>query len=432
MDRSLATKERPLLNQGLPYIPDAGRTKEDDIPMIWDADKTIRKRTHITQNEFDRIYHSVLRYFAEQEKYQYRQYQTGEKPAFEFYRDCTSYLRRTFPAMNNENDYNIMMERINLAVFGYDVIQPLIDNKDTTDITICGPHDIRVRVKGKAYKSNAEFLDNIDLTRFVESIALRNGLDMSAKSDNTIVIFTDLSAEEYILRFVVSYPIVNMYDYPYLHIRKINKKKKNYDNLIAEGMLNEDVKLYLIDRAKTSKGIVFAGPPGSGKTVALNAFIEYIPKTRESVVLQESDELHTEQSGFIFKHVTHGFSGEPIVTLEELARVALVEGCNEFIIGEVKGGEMRYAMTLLNSGGHIALTAHSNNAYETLNKLADLVKYGSDYSYDEARRMLKNMDTIVYMEGYKVREILECTGYNDETKQFEYTYIYRYDGKEAA
>ena len=29
MDRALATKERPLLNQGQPYIPDAGRTMED-------------------------------------------------------------------------------------------------------------------------------------------------------------------------------------------------------------------------------------------------------------------------------------------------------------------------------------------------------------------------------------------------------------------
>lgn len=43
-------------------------------------------------------------------------------------------------------------------------------------------------------------------------------------------------------------------------------------------MLPPIVKDYLIDRAKYSRGVVFAGPPGSGKTTALNAFIEYIPK----------------------------------------------------------------------------------------------------------------------------------------------------------
>ena len=196
-------------------------------------------------------------------------------------------------------------------------------------------------------------------------------------------------------------------------------------------MLNEDVKMYLIDRAKAAKGVVFAGPPGSGKSTALNAFIEYIPKTRETLVIQENDELHTQQSGFMFKHTTHGLFGEKPVTLEDLGRMALVEGCNEFIIGEVKGGEMRYAMTLLNAGGYAALTVHSTNAYETLDKLADLVKLGSDYTFDEAKYMLKTFDTIVYMENYKIREILECRGYNMNTKQFIYDYIYRYEPKAA-
>ncbi|MBR6851560.1 MAG: Flp pilus assembly complex ATPase component TadA, partial [Lachnospiraceae bacterium] len=163
-------------------------------------------------------------------------------------------------------------------------------------------------------------------------------------------------------------------------------------------------------------------------STALNAFIEYIPKTRETLVIQENDELHTKQSGFMFKHVTHGFHGEPAVSLEDLAKMALVEGCNEFVIGEVKGGEMRYAMTLVNAGGHAAITVHSTNAYETLDKMADLVKYGSSYSFEEARRMLKTFDTIVYMEGYKIREILECTGYEDG--QYKYVNIYRYDPNE--
>ena len=220
--------------------------------------------------------------------------------------------------------------------------------------------------------------------------------------------------------------MVNSVDYPYLHIRKVPKTKAYFDDLIKAGMLNEDLKLYLIDRAKASKGIVFAGPPGSGKSTLLNAYIEHIPKTRETLVIQENDELYTEQSGFMFKHVTHGFQGEPVCTLEDLGKMALVEGCNEFIIGEVKGGEMRYAMTLLNAGGYAALTVHSTNAYETLDKLADLVKYGSSYTFEEARRMLKTFDTVVYMEGFKIREVLEVKGYNDKTHNFEYINIYRY------
>lgn len=429
LDRALASKEHPLLNQlknaGQAYISESNRTEEDNRAITYDVGGNIRGRTHISPLEFDRIYNSTMRFFTEQERFAFKQYQTGEKKKEEFFRDCASYLKKNFPKeMGNENDFNVMMSRINLAMFRYDVIQPLIDNPDTTDIKICGPFDIRVRVKGKAYKSSAIFQSDKDLSRFIEGLSYRNWVDILA---NPIVTFTDDHDPSYILRFTVSSPIINAVPYPYLHIRKISKNKPDFDELIRRGMFNEDIKQYLIDRAKLSHGIIFAGPPGSGKSTALNAWIEYIPKTRETLVIQENDELYTEQSGFMFKHVTHGFHGEPVVTLEDLGKMALVEGCNEFIIGEVKGGEMRSVMTLLNAGGYAALTVHSTNAYETLDKCADLVKYGSDYSFSEARRMLKTFDTIVYMEGYKIREILEVDGYNDADDTYNYIPIYRYE-----
>ena len=411
-----------LQQNNMPYIPSVERTVEDDKALTWNAKLfESTKRTHCNAERFEAIFKETMTYITTTEHHMYMDIQKGLTTEREFVAWLRSYFNRTYPEMRNDNDFSIMYERLHTAVFQYYVLQPLIDHDDTSDIKVCAPDDIRVRVKGKAYKSTCNFLSVNDLYQFIEGLALRNGLDFSHPE----ITFTDSHDKHYILRFLISAPAVNAVDYPYLHIRKVPKDKPGFDKLIKDEMLTPMVVEYLKDRIKTSKGIVISGPPGSGKSTLLNAGLEVIPKTRETLVIQENDELHTEQSGFMFKHVTHGFHGEPVVTLEELGKMALVEGCNEFIIGEVKGGEMRYAATLMRSGGYCMYTTHSLSARETLPRCADLVKQGSDYSYEDACKMLKNVETVVFMEDYQVQEILEVKGFDVTTQEFIYRPIYR-------
>lgn len=411
-----------LQQNNMPYIPSVERTVEDDKALTWNAKLfESTKRTHCNAERFEAIFKETMTYITTTEHHMYMDIQKGLTTEREFVAWLRSYFNRTYPEMRNDNDFSIMYERLHTAVFQYYVLQPLIDHDDTSDIKVCAPDDIRVRVKGKAYKSTCNFLSVNDLYQFIEGLALRNGLDFSHPE----ITFTDSHDEHYILRFLISAPAVNAVDYPYLHIRKVPKDKPGFDKLIKDEMLTPMVVEYLKDRIKTSKGIVISGPPGSGKSTLLNAGLEVIPKTRETLVIQENDELYTKQSGFMFKHVTHGFHGEPVIELEELGKMALVEGCNEFIIGEVKGGEMRYAATLMRSGGYCMYTTHSLSARETLPRCADLVKQGSDYSYEDACKMLKNVETVVFMEDYQVQEILEVKGFDVTTQEFIYRPIYR-------
>lgn len=745
-----------LEKQNKPYIPSVPRTIEDDKALTWNAKLfESTKRTHCSAERFEKIFSETMTYITTTEHHMYMDIQRGNTTEREFITWLRSYFNRTYPEMRNDNDFNIMYERLHTAVFQYYVLQPLIDHEDTSDIKVCAPDDIRVRVKGKAYRSSSTFINEMDLFQFIEGLALRNGLDFSHPE----ITFTDTHDKHYLLRFLISAPAVNAVNYPYLHIRKVPRDKPDFKKLVEDEMLTPMVVEYIKDRIKTSKGIVICGQPGCvdkdteffngkewksiadyhdgeqvlqfdittgeadlvypiryikepcdkmyhfetkygidqtlspehrviyykqkkkfgrkywsdeayemtaeqlmneqntgkfnggfktdfyydgpgldlsdielrimlavicdgsftgkgrhcrihlkkqrkidemqllidewkkpyrrttcangytdfifdaprrekvfsfdwyrcsqeqlkticanvlqwdghqdeigrkqftstskasadfiqfsfsacgyratiykderkgqpyhtsgkkyerksntynviicnknivamkwhndgrdnntvletvipedgykycftvpthalvlrrnnkifitgncGKTTLLNTCLEVIPKTRETLVIQENDELHTKQSGFMFKHVTHGFHGEPVITLEELGKMALVEGCNEFIIGEVKGGEMRYAATLMRSGGYCVYTTHSLAARETLPRCADLVKQGSDYSYEDACKMLKNVETIIYMEDYQVQEILEVKGYDVEKHDFIYVPIYK-------
>ena len=128
----------------------------------------------------------------------------------------------------------------------------------------------------------------------------------------------------------------------------------------------------------------------------------------------------------MFQHVVkYGTGNEQPVSLEELGQLALVAGANVFIIGEAKGAEICSAITLSNSGCRTAITIHSPSSTETIDKMADLAMRGYASDVDQAKRMIRSFQTIVYLEGFKIKEISEIVGYDDVKKDMIYKHIYK-------
>lgn len=416
----------PYLNMLDTYVPSKLEEVDPSQEFTYDLEtKDMQVSTLIGYREFIKIFQEVMQYVTSVERDTYYSVIRGVKPKKEFDEVLSIYVDKDYvsPGLLPPEDKPALMAKLNRALFELYIVQDLIDDPDITDIKITSPDTIRVRVKGRAYLSNITFIGDEDYERFITALSIRNNVDLKLPTQT----FTDDHDMNYILRFTITAPYITGSGVPIIHIRKVSRKKMLSADLIKAGMFDEKIRDYLIDRGRNSdKGVVFAGPPGSGKTVALNWFLEEAyESSAEILVIQESDELFAYRKGVMFEHVVlNPQKGEKACTLEDLGQMALVSGANVFIIGEAKGGEICSAITLSNSGCRTAMTVHSPSSTETIDKMADLAMRGIAQSYEQAKRMMTSFGTIVYLQDFKITEISEITGYDDK-KGIQYRAVYR-------
>lgn len=424
-----SSKEAPFLNQIKKYEPKNIPRPDEKIPLIYDLRTRDMKTETITPyEEFIKVFEACMVHANGISLNDYISVMKGTLEKDFFMKQMEVYIKRDFIARNilQEEDLPVLLAKIDRALFQLYIVQDLIDDPNVTDVKITAPDSIRARVQGKAYLSNITFVDENDYLRFIQGVAIKNGISLSEPQQT----FTDYSDENYILRFSIISNYVSSTQCPTIHIRKVARKKLMSEDLIRLGVMDEKIRDYLIDCGRNSRGIVFAGPPGSGKTVMLNWFLEdAYEQSAEILVIQENDELFAYRKGVIFEHVvTNPKRDQKACDLEDLGQLALVAGANVFVIGEAKGGEICSAITLSNSGCRTAITLHSLSSTEIPNKMADLAMRGRvNYSFERAKRMVQSFQTLVYLEDFKVKEISEIVGYDEKKQDLIFRYIYRRD-----
>lgn len=421
-----STEEHPFLNQLSSYTMLDADHDEELRPEEYDLrTRYMQISTMLPYDTFIRIFQSCMRYITTVERDCYYNALLNKIPMTDFTNVLEAYINRTFIDNGKmpQEDLPALLKKLHRALFELYIVQDLIDDPKITDIKITAPDAVRVRVNGRAYLSNVTFIDREDYLRFVKSIAVKNGINLRIPTQS----FTDDHDGQYILRFSFTAPYITGSGLPIVHIRKVPRHKMTSDDLIRKGMFDEKIRDYLLDAGKSSRGVVFAGPPGSGKTILLNWFLEEAyESSAEILVIQENDELFSDRKGIMFEHVvSNPREGERACSMEDLGRMALVSGANVFVIGEAKGAEICSAITLSNSGCRTAITIHSPSAEETVDKMADLAMRGYATSYDQAKRMIKSFQTIVYLKDFKVQEITEITGYDDKRRDMVYRPIYK-------
>lgn len=421
-------KDIPFLNRIDNYTPSVDLTNKELFYELHDVDAA--ERTTASRGKLDKCFSAVMRYFSTtigNEKAMTRQALQGEMSKDYFMKNVENFAKSKNAKFNIPvEDMPLFLKRIERALFSYYVLEPALNDPDITDIKITSAKNFNVKVKGKHYTvKGIGFLDNDDYITFLFNLLLRNNIQMKYP----IIVFTDTEfCKDYRLRFDITLGDINTSQLPTIHIRKVPKDKLTVDDLVRVGMMPEKVATYLREQVKTAKGIVFAGPSASGKTNAMNAFVDEIPFEDSVLCIQESDELFSNKHpNFMCQHILKDALGRIIIGLNELGQNGLLCDIKYFLIGEIKGAEAREFLRACNTGHRCMCTIHTPSSIETIPRFADYIKYGSDYSLEEAERMLKDLEIIVYIENFKVKEITRIKGYDDKEKKMIYEPIYRAD-----
>lgn len=324
-----------------------------------------------------------------------------------------------------------VLTRFKNLLWGFDVLEPIINNPDVSDIRIVSYDNIRYKERGKRKGADYSFKSQEDADRFVNSIAVRNAVNLSTM--NAIQTFTDNNSHpDYTLRFTVATGFVTSSGNPVLHIRKLPKEHKSLSYFKRQGLLVTEKQIeYLKDRIKNSSFLI-VGQTGSGKTTFYNGLLDYVPCNKSVLIIQENDELNNKSAEdniaphpeMMFLHtVSANGEGKIEYSLQDLARMGLLFDVDYFGIGEVKGAEAKYLLNCIKTGSLAMCTAHGSSIEDGMEKIADYITYETKYTVESAMKMLERLNTVIFVENFRIERIAEVIRYNAEKGSMEYRYI---------
>ena len=108
-----------------------------------------------------------------------------------------------------------------------------------------------------------------------------------------------------------------------------------------------------------------------------------------------------------------------------------MQDIDNFVIGEIKGGEALHVFTTaMSTGARFFGTIHSNDARTSVRRLAQCARYVSDYPMETLEEMLASMPfVLIHMSHFSIDEIVEIDGWNEKAGKLDFNQIYRKEGK---
>lgn len=342
------------------------------------------------------------------------------------------FAKRTLMARKlSEKRIENIMKQLPAFLWGYYKLEPLIADENISDIRIMAYNVIGINVRGEWKISSVSFDTKEEYSTFMQSIAVMNQINLA--DINALSVVTDKNSNpDWRLRIAIATGYVNSSDTYFMHIRKHPKVKRSLEMLVKRGMMPEKIAEYLKTRSK--KGLYVIGQTGAGKTHLVNAMIDLIDKDRQpGICMQESEELFSSDinSLLVFLHVViKKGEGKIKYDLEDESKFGLLTSNKYFIIGEIKGAEAAYFSNACYTGSVGWATGHGESCEDGIDKLCDYIMRYTGYDLYFTRKIIKSLETVIFMKDYRIMEIQEIVRFDAEKGQLIYKTIYKREQEE--
>jgi pilus assembly protein CpaF len=268
-----------------------------------------------------------------------------------------------------------ILEQLMHTMFGYGIIEPLINDRSITEIMVNGINKIYIEKDGQLQLAKdrrgapLKFRSNDELFQVIEKIVA----PINRKIDESDPIVDARLPNGSRVNVVLS-PI--SLDGPALTIRKFPEKPYTMHELVKFGMCSAEVAKFLERLVKARFNIIISGGTGSGKTTFLNALSMFIPAESRIVTTEDAAELKLSHAENIIRLETRppNIEGKGAIHIRELVRSSLRMRPDRIIVGEVRAGEALDMLQAMNTGHEGSLsTIHANSAKDMVSRLETMV-----------------------------------------------------------
>lgn len=378
----------------------------------------------------DDCYRFLQKHFIERDTTLIAKIHTGSMSKDDFLHAA----RMKLEEMHVEEDIIVpTLNKLDKRIFGYgEEIDALLDDMDVSDIRILAADKIYYKKNGIRHTAETYFKSEQDYREYFQLVATKNEKNLGAF--NATQTFTDIAShKDFRLRISLTTSYLATDGEQYVTIRKIPKEKRGTDYFLDAGFFDEDALAIVKDLAAKNASVLVVGKGGSGKTTLINYAMDYLPRQKAVLIAQENEELFSnpnleQEVMCLHTVVINGVNGENIkYDLRPLIAKGLTQDIDTFIIGETKGAEAYDYLIALNSGTASWTSAHANSiegAFEKMVMLASCAPEGKLFSRADYMRMLCDLDAVIYMDSFRVLEIVKPLQYNRDTDMIDTESLY--------